>query len=391
MDLVLETRLATGVTILLVILMYTYVVYPLMMALIGLSARGRADQVKPDQLPAVSLLIPAHNEEDLIDEKIRNSLALDYPDLEILVASDGSTDRTVEQARAFEGIELLNFAKRRGKASVLTDAVQASHGEVLCFCDANVMLHQDALWRMVAHFIDEEVGGVTGDVRLQSAVSSFGLGESLYYRLERSIQMGESNLGAVIGVDGGMYVIRRELFGELPADTVLDDLLISTNVLRSGKKLLYEPTAIANENATELAIDEYLRRVRIGIGAAQFLARGVFPRWTQPCRLLMFASHKLLRWISPWLVLALFAAAFAWSFHEPLAWWILAPGLIALGLALAGAVLPTLRRHWVVTIPFYFVLSELAFTHGIVRGFLFKASGMWQRTSRRKLQSEREA
>lgn len=389
MELVLETWLTIGITILSVILIYTYIIYPLTMALIGL--RSRADLVRPLQLPSASLVIPAHNEEDLIEEKIKNSLALNYPDLEIIVASDGSTDRTAELSMAFEGVRFLEFERRRGKASVLTDAVQASRGEVLCFCDANVMLHQDALWRMVVHFVDEEVGGVTGDVRLQSAVSSFGFGESLYYRLERSIQMGESNLGAVIGVDGGMYVIRRELFGELPADTVLDDFSISMNVLRSGKKLLYEPTAIADENATELAMDEYRRRVRIGIGAAQFLARGVFPLWTQPRRLLMFASHKLLRWISPWLVLALFIAAIALSFRTPLAWIVLAPGLVAIVLAIAGAALPKLRRHWIVTIPFYFVLSELAFTHGIIRGLLFKSSGMWQRTSRRKLQGESEA
>ena len=155
------------------------------------------------------------------------------------------------------------------------------------------MFRPDALWRLVARLSSKDVGGVTGDVRLQSEQSSFGLAETLYYRLERRIHSGESNLGAVMGVDGGMYVIRRELFCKLPTDTVLDDFSISMHVLRSGKRLLYESTAIADENSTEFAMDEFLRRVRIGVGATQVICRGLMPRWSQPCRLILFASHKL--------------------------------------------------------------------------------------------------
>ena len=381
--------LSVGVAVMIATLIYTYLVFPVAMAIIG--RRRPARLLRPEKLPAVSLIIPAHNEEDVIAQKIKNSQSIDYPNLEIIVASDGSTDQTNEIVEAFgDDVRLLDFANRRGKTSVVADAVAASSGEILCLCDANVMFRPDALWRLVARLSSIDIGGVTGDVRLQSEQSSFGLAEALYYRLERSIHSGESNLGAVMGVDGGMYVIRRELFCELPDDTVLDDFSISMHVLRAGKKLLYEPTAIADENSTELAMDEFRRRVRIGVGAAQVISRGHRPRWSQPGRMILFVSHKLLRWMSPWLLLGLLVASIALSFCERFAFWILLPILLIGAIALAGALLPKLRRHWVVAVPFYFVLSQVAMAWGIIRGLLFDSSGVWVRTTRLPLSQELE-
>ena len=376
--------LSVGVAVMIATLIYTYLVFPVAMAIIG--RRRPARLLRPEKLPAVSLIIPAHNEEYVISQKIKNSQSIDYPNLEIIVASDGSTDRTNEIVSTFgDDVRLLDFADRRGKTSVVADAVAVSSGEILCLCDANVMFRQDALWRLVARLSSKDVGGVTGDVRLQSEQSSFGLAETLYYRLERRIHSGESNLGAVMGVDGGMYVIRRELFCKLPTDTVLDDFSISMHVLRSGKRLLYESTAIADENSTEFAMDEFLRRVRIGVGATQVICRGLMPRWSQPCRLILFASHKLLRWISPWLLLGLLVALIILSFYERFALLILLPGFVVAIVALVGALFPQLRRHWGVAIPFYFTLSQIALTWGMVRSLLFDSSGVWSRTARRPL------
>ena len=376
--------LSVGVAVTISTLVYTYLIFPMAMAIVGRRRSGRL--LRPEKLPTVSLIIPAHNEEGVIAQKIRNSQSIDYPNLEIFVASDGSTDRTNEIVSTFGGdVRLLDFADRRGKTSVVADAVAVSSGEILCLCDANVMFRPDALWRLVARLSSKDVGGVTGDVRLQSEQSSFGLAETLYYRLERRIHSGESNLGAVMGVDGGMYVIRRELFCKLPTDTVLDDFSISMHVLRSGKRLLYESTAIADENSTEFAMDEFLRRVRIGVGATQVICRGLMPRWSQPCRLILFASHKLLRWISPWLLLGLLVALIILSFYERFALLILLPGFVVAIVALVGALFPQLRRHWGVAIPFYFTLSQIALTWGMVRSLLFDSSGVWSRTARRPL------
>ena len=380
MEIAFTYWLTVAIAMIAATLIYTYVLFPLAMAFIG--QRQSSPILRSDSLPSVTLIIPAHNEEKVIKQKIQNSLELDYPDLEIIVASDKSTDRTVEITRSFEKVTCLDFKTRRGKASVVADAIAQSRGDVLCLCDANVMFQADALWRLVSRLICHNAGGVTGDVRLESKKSSFGLGEMLYYQLERCIQHGESTLNAVIGVDGGMYVIRRELFHKLPADTILDDFSVSMHVLRSGAKLLYEPTAIANENSTEFAMDEFRRRVRIGVGASQVLCRGVFPSWRQPSRLLLFVSHKLFRWISPWLLLGLLFASIALSIYEPLALAILLPGLALASVAFVGAILPHLRQYWVVAVPFYFVLSQIALAWGLVKGLLFDSSGIWSRTSR---------
>jgi len=367
-------------------LAYTYVVFPLAMAILG--RRQPPLLARLEQEPFVSLIIPTYNEAELIEEKIQNSLDIDYPNLEIVVADDGSTDGTVEIVRRFKQVRLLKFTNRRGKTSVVADAVAASQGAILCLCDANVMFRPDALWRLVTRLSGQNVAGVTGDVRLQSEKSNFGQGEALYYRLERSIHRGESCLGAVIGVDGGMYVMRRELFCQLPADTVLDDFTLSMQMLRSGEKLLYEQTAIANENSTELAMEEYRRRVRMGVGVTQVLCRGWTPHWWQPGRWFLFVSHKLLRWMSPWLLLGLLVAAIALSFCHCFAWVILGPGLVFAGLALAGALFPRLRRLWMVAVPFYFVLSQLALAWGMVSGLLFDSTGVWSRTTRTPLADE---
>jgi len=373
--------MTVGIAAIVAALLYAYVFFPLAMACLG--RREPSPLVRPDAWPSVSLIIPACNEEKVIKQKIENSLELDYPNMKIVVASDGSTDQTVEIVRTFREVKLLDFDTRRGKSSVVADAVASTKSELLCLCDANVMFCPDALWRLVSRLTCQKAGAVTGDVRLQSEDSSFGLGENLYYQLERCIQQGESALNGVMGVDGGMYVIRRDLFGKLPADTILDDFSISMRVLRSGEKLLYEPTAIAHENSTELAMDEFRRRVRIGVGVSQVLCRGLLPRWCQPCRLLLFVSHKLLRWLSPWLLLGLLLASVALSFYECFAWLILLPGLALAGLALVGSLLPPLRQHWVVAIPFYFVLSQIALAWGMVYGLWFDSTGVWPRTSRK--------
>lgn len=379
-DIELVAILRIGIYALTGMLVYAYVLFPLCMAVIG---RNYPHPIpRSTDLPLVSLIIPAHNEADVIEHKLANSQSLDYPNLEIIVASDGSSDQTVDIARSAPDVTVLDFAKRRGKTAIVADAVDQSNGEILCLCDANVMFESDAIWKLVSRLIVEQAGGVTGDVRLQSSDSSFGFAEALYYKLERSIHRGESRLGAVTGVDGGMYVIRRELFCRLPADTVLDDFSLSMNVLRAGRKLLYEPEAIANENATVLAMDEFRRRVRIGKGAMQVIIRGFIPRWSQPERMLLFVSHKLLRWVSPFLLLTLLLLATVLSLYDKTAFLVLAPGLALVLLAGVGALVPSLRQLGLVSVPFYFCLSQIGFAWGMITGLLFGTTGTWSRTTR---------
>jgi biofilm PGA synthesis N-glycosyltransferase PgaC len=363
---------------------YVHVVYPALMAMAGrVAPKGR----EPDgDAISVTLVIPAYNEEAVIAAKLEDALAIDYPreKLEILVASDGSDDRTVEIVRAFEGrgIRVLAFAERRGKASVLNDAADAATGELLCLCDANVMFRPDALPRLAARLEDPRVGAASGDVRLASDESNFGEGESAYYRLERAMQLGESYVGSMMGVDGGMYLLRRELFKHLPPDTILDDFVTTMRVIQQGKRVVYEPTAVASENGTPSARQEFRRRVRVTAGAMQVLLRRQWPPLGRPVECWQFLSHKPLRWMGPvWLVVLLVSSAMLWN-----AGVIYRAALFAQALFYALAALASLSLRFRETriggITFYFVMSHVAMAVGLAKGLFHLQRVTWNRTER---------
>lgn len=367
------------------LLVYTQLGY-LAIAVLAAVFRKRKSPVSGESLPSVTLIIPAHNEEQVLADKLRNSLEIRYsgPPLEIIVANDGSEDRTVEIAEQFadQGVRLLDFSERRGKASLLNDAVSAAGGDVLCMCDANVMFHSDALQKMVAGLSDPAVGAVSGDVRLASDESNFGEGEAFYYRIERALQNAESKIGSMMGVDGGMYVVRRELFQPLAPDTILDDFTMTMNVIRQGKRVIYEPEAVATENGTPTALMEFKRRTRVTSGAIQVLKRRLWPPLSRPVELWQFVSHKLFRWIEPIFLILLFVASAAlWrdgilyqiAFGLQLAFYLL---------GLAGTFWLKLRETRIGGIIFYFLMSHAAMAVGIGKGLFNRQPAAWTRTER---------
>ncbi|NQU25303.1 MAG: glycosyltransferase family 2 protein [Candidatus Nealsonbacteria bacterium] len=369
---------------------FSLVGYPLLLGLLG---RARPLQRDGSQkTPKVTLIIPAYNEENVIEAKIENVLAMDYPTdrLEVLVASDASSDRTVSIARRYEndGFRVLAFGQRRGKAAVLNDAVEAAAGDVLCLCDANVMFRPDAIKRLLAGLDDPNVGAVSGDVRLASEESNFGEGESCYYGVERALHVGESRIGSMMGVDGGMYVIRRELFQPLPPDTILDDFLTTMRVIRQGKRVIYEPAAVATENGTPLARQEFRRRVRVAAGAMQSLKRRQWPPLTRGVEMFQYVSHKLIRWFGPvWLTAMLVANVLLWNDGVVYRVALVAQAAFYLLAATAGLSL-RVRATRLGGIAFYFVMSHVAMAIGLFKGTFDMQRVAWVRTERTALPSE---
>jgi len=353
----------------------------LLLASILVRRKGRAEFE-----PTVSVVIPAYNEAKNLREKLENTLSLDYPaeNLEVLVASDGSTDSTIEIARAFEqrGVKVLANPRRRGKTAALNRAVGRASGEVLCLCDANVIFEPDALKVLVARLADPNVGAVTGDVRLASHESNFGHGENLYYRIERRLQLAESRVGSLMGVDGGMYALRKALFRAPPPDTILDDFVISMGVMRQGYRVVYEPGAVAHENGTPSARHEWHRRVRVAAGAVQSLKRGDWPPITRPVELWQYVSHKALRWMSPVLLLLLLAANVALLPVAVFYQITLAVQLAVYLLAALGLVSVRFRKTPLGGIPFYFVMSNAAMVVGLFKGLFNLQPVTWVRAER---------
>ncbi|HKB06627.1 MAG TPA: glycosyltransferase family 2 protein, partial [Gemmataceae bacterium] len=268
---------------------------------------------RDEELPGVSLLIAAYNEEAVIDGRIRNALAANYPAdrLEIVVATDGCTDRTPTIVRRYadRGVRLLEYPVRRGKATVLNDSVPQLRGEVVMLSDANTYTEPMAVRNLVRWFRDLSVGAVCGKLVLSDPATGKNV-DSLYWRYETFLKKCEGRLGALLGANGGIYAIRKDQFVPLPGTAVLDDLLIPLLAkLRTGCDIVYESQAVANEETAAGVGAEFQRRTRIGAGG--FGSLGLLAGLLNPARgwvFFTFLSHKVLRWCCPFCLVGLLMA-----------------------------------------------------------------------------------
>jgi glycosyltransferase involved in cell wall biosynthesis len=331
----------------------------------------------------VTLIISAYNEAAVIGEKIANSLALDYPShlLEVLVVSDASSDGTdaivsaVHDAR----VALLRMATRGGKTTGLNEAVSRARGEIIVFSDANAMYMPSALGELVRNFSDPEVGAVVGESTYSQSRSGADADESLYWRYEVAIKGLESAIGSVVGGDGAIYAIRRELYRPMRADA-LSDFVNPLQVVQGGHRCVYEPLARSIEKGAGDFDREFRRKVRIVNRAwrAMMSLKGLL----NPFRFGLFAvevwSHKVLRWLVPLFLLALVACNMALLDHGVI-YQIAAAGQLALyALGFIGYLLrrsPRLPR--VLAVPFYFLMVNLASARGIVEAYLGKTYTTW--------------
>ncbi len=362
--------------ILLCTIIYMYVGYPLVLAAL---ARLLPTKIKQDEqfCPEITLLIIAYNEEREIAVKLDNSLTLDYPPerLKIVVASDGSTDatNTLVENYASRGVRLITFPENRGKIAALNDAMARIETEIVVFSDANVMYEEQALHKLVRNFNDPKVGAVSGKVVLLNDALSYGHSEKIYYCIEHFIQEMEGATGTLVGADGAMYAIRRELFSPPPTDTILDDFVISVNIARQGYQVIHEREALGFERNLHELGDEFRRKARIISGGFQFLlTKDSLPAlYSQPLLLFNFISHKVLRWFNGVLFIPLFLLLFHIHVTEHLARLPLTIALygmlLAALLAVAGHLVPTIRKILPINMLHYFFMLALASLVGLYR------------------------
>jgi cellulose synthase/poly-beta-1,6-N-acetylglucosamine synthase-like glycosyltransferase len=286
------------------LLAYVYAGYPIVAALRA-QFRPKTRIVAPIE-PTVSVVVVAFNEAERIGERIENLLALDYPagKLEVVIASDGSTDDTVERARAFRdaGVVVRRFSTRRGKAAAISAIVPTLRGEIVLFADARQRFDRDTLRALVANFADPQVGAVSGELVLatRGRMASAGHGTAFYWRYEKFIRSTEGRADSTVGATGAIYAIRRSLFEPIPDDTILDDVLIPLRIVRRGFRVLFEPRARAYDWASPTAKQEFVRKARTIAGTFQLFAR---ERWLfNPRRNRLWfetMSHKGLRLALP--------------------------------------------------------------------------------------------
>lgn len=348
---------------------YAYAGYPALLWVLSRVAprRFRSDETHE---PAVSILIPAYNEEAVIEAKIENALALDYPagKLEIIVASesDDGTDAAAARFARPEGprVKLLTSRVRRGKVANLHRAVPEATGEILVFTDANAMFRRDALRKLTRHFADPRVASVSGRLvyRVPEGAAS-ARGEKTYWDFEMLVKKASSDLGSLPGANGSLFALRRERYRPI-SETRGDDFELPVRAIIDGYASILEPEAVSEEAAVERFVHEYRRKVRIihwMFASAVILLREAMAarRWMLVFQLL---SHKMNRWMVPFWLLALLPASIYLCREGPAyAMAALAQTLgYALALAGLGAEGAGLRAPRLLILPLYFVVVNAA-------------------------------
>jgi len=316
---------------------------------------------------------------------VANCSDLDYPEdkLEVLIGSDGSSDRTAAIARTSThcNIAVTEFSERRGKPAVLNDLVAMANGEILVFSDANTMYEPHAIRRLVRHFADPLVGGVCGHLALLPRRAGAAAHEGLYWRYENWLKSLESRAGSVVGANGAIYAIRRSGYQPLPlARLVPDDFLIPIRVLEQGYRFIYEPDAVATELTSTTAKGEFLRKARIGASDFNVLPE-LLPLLNPRSGLIAFMllSHKVIRWLVP--ILALVALATnLWLLRWPLMRLALAIQVCFYLVAAIGFVSERVGLNvGLLTVPCYLVSANTALLSGLWRSLSGSQPATWQR------------
>jgi len=301
-------------------MLYHYAIYPL---IVFLGAKFSPSAPYPSTWqPRVTLIIAAFDEEKVIRDKLENSLELDYPDLTILVAADGSADRTLEIASSFSdrGIQVLFEPMRRGKAAALNRAAIQASGEIIVFSDANAMYKSNAIRSLVAGFVDDSVGAVSGVKIVRSrghGDGGFGRSEGLYWTYENAIRHAESRLGTTVTAVGEILAVRRDVFRLFPAPVVNDDAYLVLSVLSKGLNVRFCSAAIAEEFGSASEVEERARRRRIAAGRWSLLKHVSLLPVRRPFVMAAFFSHKILRLTMPFMLLLSTLSSAALNFFAP--------------------------------------------------------------------------
>ena len=368
--------------------LYAYAGYPLALYILTRFRSKAKTNLDLTTLPSVCLIISAYNEEKVIEKKIENSIALNYPQdrFHIVVASDGSDDDTVAIARRYaDFVTVFHEPERRGKSAVLNDVIPRLDAEVVVVTDANSLFSEDALIQLVRHFQDDGIGCVIGKLKyVDRYATSVNKGEGLYWRYEDMLKVLESGLRSVLVANGSIFAIRRKLFHQLYPD-IANDFQMPSDVASQGYGLLYEPGALAWERSTMHWQEEFSRKVRIILRGLT----GYFRLWKSfsALRMWQFVSHKVLRWlVGPLLAINLVANLVLMP-TAPL-YLFLGLGQIAFYLAAANGwrLSRTRKPQPLYYLPFYFTMVNLAATVALLKF----ATGQRQRTWR-KAESARVA
>ncbi|MFL0805347.1 MAG: glycosyltransferase family 2 protein [Agarilytica sp.] len=358
------------------LVIYHHAGYPIILKFIRyfFSSVKTSVVAQDNPIPSITILMPAYNEEAYIAEKIRNLACLDYPShrLEVVLISDGSTDRTVSVARDTSQetycknlrLKVIEQKENRGKVALLNMFLPSVTTDLVALTDVSSLISMDALKICAERFSDPSIGGINGNYRLLNPGSE---GEARYWEYQREIKIGEEKLGSVLGAHGAFYMIRPELFCEMPDDTVNDDFVIPMNIVAQGFKVSYEPRLNAVELECANTQQDWRRRLRISFGNAQqviYLYKLFNPKFKGVA--FAFFSGKGLRVSMPFFMIISFLGSLLLSAH-PIFFILAACQVFVYSAALGVYLTPKFPHHKILRTIHYLVCGHLANLIGAVR------------------------
>lgn len=371
------------------LLFYTYVGYLLLLTVVN-AIFPRRKVVAGGSFPDVTFVVPAYNEEDVIRQKIENTLALDYPPekLSFLFVTDGSTDATPAIVAEYPQVALLHEAVRRGKAAAVNRAALAVQTPVVVFSDANTMVHPQSVQKLVRHFANARVGGVSGEKRVAAKNgSAVSFGEGLYWQYESLLKKANGDFYTLVGAAGELFCLRTALFRPLPPSVVLDDFVLSASVCLQGYRFLYEAEAFAVESSSVSLAEERKRKVRISAGCYQalFLLPSLLNFFRHFRLSFQYLSHRVLRWVICPLALPLLLGVNVYLAAKPAGavygFLLGAQGVFYL-VAAAGWRFRTGERATPLLVPGYFVFMVLSQYRGFYRFVRGRQPAVWEKAQR---------
>ena len=365
------------------LIVYAHLGYPVLLGLLawlrerapGARARSRPRLAQDDELPSVSVIVAAYAEQDVISDRVANIRALDYPDqlLELIVACDGSPDETAGRARS-AGADVVLELPRGGKIRAQDAAVERARGDIVAFSDANVTWQPDALRRLVAPFADTRVGYVCGEVQLIDAATGSNQ-EGLYWRYELALRALESRVRSVTGGNGAIYATRREAY--LVVDPIMGhDLSFPFNMVKRGWLALAVREAQASEKMVPTIEGEFARKRRMMSHTWPIVVRGgmLSPRGYDPLYALMIVSHRILRYLTPFLHVIALVASVALLDRG----WVYVAAVVLQILVLLAAAVAGVAPSRATLLARYYVLTTASLAAGLWDWLVHGTSAGWE-------------
>jgi cellulose synthase/poly-beta-1,6-N-acetylglucosamine synthase-like glycosyltransferase len=344
--------------------------------------------------PPVSIVIAAYNEGEVLLQKLKNTLAIDYPSdkLKIIFVTDGTTDGSQAIISEHAGVTLLHQAERQGKLAAITRAMKEVDTPFVIFSDANTMLNKECIRRILMHYRDPHTGGVAGEKKIISNVHGPAIGEAegLYWKYESFMKKQDAGLYTVVGAAGELFSIRTALFNPPAADLVLDDFVISMKICMQGYRIEYEPGAFAAELPSASLQEEAKRKMRISAGAFQAIGqlKECLNIFKYPLLCFQYVSRRVLRWVvCPWMLIVLLITNIIIVTQQTVPVFysgMLAAQVLFYLLAFTGWLLIRSGKHiGILTVPFYFLFMNYCLVKGLGRFLSGKQPVQWEKSIRK--------